>query len=156
MEVFSLILQREINREPLFQYHFGCKNLKVSHVCFADDLLVMCHGDATSEISVDKEDSWGWKNLLEIRDQIKDYVVYKIGDGNSTSLWFDNWSEIGPLFHYITYKDLYDEILTSCLKVSDMIREGEWKWPSEWHHKFPMITCLDVPAINTNIEDKIV
>ncbi|GKC62627.1 RNA-directed DNA polymerase, eukaryota, reverse transcriptase zinc-binding domain protein [Tanacetum coccineum] len=262
MEVFSLILQREIDREPLFQYHFGCKNLKVSHVCFADDLLVMCHGDATSvsvikkaldefsacsgllpnnskstvffgsmneeecstisnilpfvtrklpvrylgvpliakrlgvkecrclldkikgriknwknrylfyegrlqlivavlesihnqndsangkgkvswssickpkdqgglglrnlqEISADKEDSWGWKNLLEIRDQIKDYMVYKIGDGNSTSL-------------------------------CDMIREGEWKWPSEWHHKFPMITCLDVPAINTNIEDKIV
>ncbi|GJX70394.1 RNA-directed DNA polymerase, eukaryota, reverse transcriptase zinc-binding domain protein [Tanacetum coccineum] len=249
MEVFSLIMQREIDREPLFQYHFGCKNLKVSHVCFADDLLVMCHGDATFvsvikkaldefstcsgllpnnskstvffgsinklecsaisnilplvtgklpvrylgvpliakrmgasvfllpasvikdinrllksflwnqndstngkakvawssickpkdqiglglrnlkvkwvhfvklrgkiiwEISADKEDSWGWKNLLEIRDQIKDYVVYKIGD------------------------------------------EGEWKWPSEWHHKFPMITSLDVPAINTDIEDKIV
>ncbi|GJR86569.1 RNA-directed DNA polymerase, eukaryota, reverse transcriptase zinc-binding domain protein [Tanacetum coccineum] len=258
MEVFSLILQREIDREPLFQYHFGCKNLKVSHVCFDDDLLVMCHGDATFvsvikkaldefsacsglllnnskstvffgsmnkedcsaisnilpfvtgklpvrylgvpliakrmgndsangkakvawssiykpkdqrglglrnlklrgkiiwEIFADKEDSWGWKNLLEIRDQIKDYVVYKIGDGNRTSFWFDNWSEIGPLFDHITYMDLYDERLTSCLKVSDMIGEGEWKWPSEWHHKFPMITSLDVPAINTDIEDKIV
>ncbi|GKB79502.1 RNA-directed DNA polymerase, eukaryota, reverse transcriptase zinc-binding domain protein [Tanacetum coccineum] len=45
MEVFSLILQREIKKEPKFQYHFGCKSLNLSHVCFADDLLVMCHGD---------------------------------------------------------------------------------------------------------------
>ncbi|GJT76728.1 RNA-directed DNA polymerase, eukaryota, reverse transcriptase zinc-binding domain protein [Tanacetum coccineum] len=47
MEVFSLIMLREFNKEPLFQYHFGCKSLKVSHVCFANDLLVMCHGDTT-------------------------------------------------------------------------------------------------------------
>ncbi|GJT28126.1 RNA-directed DNA polymerase, eukaryota, reverse transcriptase zinc-binding domain protein [Tanacetum coccineum] len=47
MEVFSLIMLREIDKEPWFQYHFGCKSLKVSHVCFANDLLVMCHGDTT-------------------------------------------------------------------------------------------------------------
>ncbi|GJS59198.1 RNA-directed DNA polymerase, eukaryota, reverse transcriptase zinc-binding domain protein [Tanacetum coccineum] len=48
MEIFSLILLREIEREPQFQYHFGCKSIKLSHVCFVDDLLVMCHGDLIS------------------------------------------------------------------------------------------------------------
>ncbi|GJW27204.1 hypothetical protein Tco_0041015 [Tanacetum coccineum] len=47
MEIFSLTLQRKIDNELNFQYHFGCKSIKLSHVCFADDLLVMCHGDAT-------------------------------------------------------------------------------------------------------------
>ncbi|GKA64872.1 RNA-directed DNA polymerase, eukaryota, reverse transcriptase zinc-binding domain protein [Tanacetum coccineum] len=47
MEVFSLLLQREIENEPKFQYHFGCKAIKLSHVCFAGDLLVMCYGDTT-------------------------------------------------------------------------------------------------------------
>nr|GEV33683.1 hypothetical protein [Tanacetum cinerariifolium] len=37
--MFSLILLREIKNEPNF--------IKLSHVCFADDLLVMCHGDIT-------------------------------------------------------------------------------------------------------------
>nr|GEW16363.1 RNA-directed DNA polymerase, eukaryota, reverse transcriptase zinc-binding domain protein [Tanacetum cinerariifolium] len=32
-------------RSPKFQYHFGCKNMKITHVCFVDDLLVLCHGD---------------------------------------------------------------------------------------------------------------
>ncbi|GJS14637.1 RNA-directed DNA polymerase, eukaryota, reverse transcriptase zinc-binding domain protein [Tanacetum coccineum] len=198
MEIFSLTLQREIDNELNFQYHFGCKSIKLSHVCFADDLLVMCHGDATSvgvikkaldafsacsrllpnysksivffgsmneedrtaissiipfitgklpviylgvpfiakrlgvnkcgclldkikiklrgksiwEFSVDQEDSWGWKNLLGIRDQIKDKV-------------------------FITYRDLYDERLNSGLKVSDMIGNGEWKWPSDWNLDTP-------------------
>ncbi|GJS88717.1 RNA-directed DNA polymerase, eukaryota, reverse transcriptase zinc-binding domain protein [Tanacetum coccineum] len=233
MEIFSLILLREINHEPNLQYHFRCKDIKLSHVCFADDLLFMCHGDATSvgvikkaldafsacsglvpnnsnstaffrsmneeesnaisvtpsnlsmqrnveypkadtakgkakvawsaiykpkdqrglgkketlwvkwvhyvklrgksiwEVSVDQEDSWGWKNLLGIRDQIKDRV-------------------------YITYRDLYDERLDSGLKVSDMIGKDGWKWPNDWYDKFPLITSLNVPAIDVGIADKLV
>ncbi|GJT15339.1 hypothetical protein Tco_0874045 [Tanacetum coccineum] len=48
MEIFSLMLKRHINNHPRFQYHFGCKPIKLVHVCFANDLLVMCHGDSYS------------------------------------------------------------------------------------------------------------
>ncbi|GJV99439.1 RNA-directed DNA polymerase, eukaryota, reverse transcriptase zinc-binding domain protein [Tanacetum coccineum] len=48
MEIFSLMLQRQIEKDSKFQYHFRCKSLKLVHVCFADDLLVMCHGDTSS------------------------------------------------------------------------------------------------------------
>ncbi|GJU41837.1 RNA-directed DNA polymerase, eukaryota, reverse transcriptase zinc-binding domain protein, partial [Tanacetum coccineum] len=55
MEVFSLILLKEIEEEPNFQYHFSCKAIKLSHVCFADDLLVMCHGDPTFATVIKKD-----------------------------------------------------------------------------------------------------
>nr|GEV68590.1 RNA-directed DNA polymerase, eukaryota, reverse transcriptase zinc-binding domain protein [Tanacetum cinerariifolium] len=45
IEVFALIMYRQIAKELKFQYHFGCKEILLSHVCFVDDLLVMCHGD---------------------------------------------------------------------------------------------------------------
>ncbi|GJT85849.1 RNA-directed DNA polymerase, eukaryota, reverse transcriptase zinc-binding domain protein [Tanacetum coccineum] len=48
MENFSLMLQRQIKKDPSFQYYFGCKSIKLFHVCFVDDLLVMCHGDTNS------------------------------------------------------------------------------------------------------------
>nr|GEU67293.1 hypothetical protein [Tanacetum cinerariifolium] len=48
MEVFSLMMKRQIEKETRFQYHFGCKAIKLTHVCFAEDLLVMCHGDSKS------------------------------------------------------------------------------------------------------------
>ncbi|GKB12587.1 RNA-directed DNA polymerase, eukaryota, reverse transcriptase zinc-binding domain protein [Tanacetum coccineum] len=54
MEVFSLILERNIDRNNEFKYHHGCKNLKITHLYFADDLLVFCHGDITS-VSTIKE-----------------------------------------------------------------------------------------------------
>ncbi|GJX21634.1 RNA-directed DNA polymerase, eukaryota, reverse transcriptase zinc-binding domain protein [Tanacetum coccineum] len=45
MEVFNLIMQRNIVRDKNFHYHFGCKKLKITHVCFADDLIMFYHGD---------------------------------------------------------------------------------------------------------------
>ncbi|GJT90597.1 RNA-directed DNA polymerase, eukaryota, reverse transcriptase zinc-binding domain protein, partial [Tanacetum coccineum] len=45
---FNLILQQKIKEDGCFKYHFGCKRLKITHLSFADDLLVLCNGDANS------------------------------------------------------------------------------------------------------------
>ncbi|GJT01177.1 RNA-directed DNA polymerase, eukaryota, reverse transcriptase zinc-binding domain protein [Tanacetum coccineum] len=48
MECFTLMMERNVKRNLEFQYHYVCKSMKITHVCFADDLLVLCHGDAGS------------------------------------------------------------------------------------------------------------
>nr|GFB81339.1 RNA-directed DNA polymerase, eukaryota, reverse transcriptase zinc-binding domain protein [Tanacetum cinerariifolium] len=48
MEVFSLIMSRNVQSSPDFKYHVRCKELKLTHLSFADDLLVLCHGDLKS------------------------------------------------------------------------------------------------------------
>ncbi|GJX27994.1 RNA-directed DNA polymerase, eukaryota, reverse transcriptase zinc-binding domain protein, partial [Tanacetum coccineum] len=48
MEVLNMFLKDEIAKERNFKYHFGCKKLKITHLCFADDLLVLSHGDTIS------------------------------------------------------------------------------------------------------------
>ena len=40
MEVFTLMLKRHVARNQDFQYHFRYKELGLTHVCFADDLLL--------------------------------------------------------------------------------------------------------------------
>lgn len=42
------MLKRKVDRCENFKFHWGCKELKLTHVCFADDLLVVCHGDVES------------------------------------------------------------------------------------------------------------
>ncbi|GJY44922.1 RNA-directed DNA polymerase, eukaryota, reverse transcriptase zinc-binding domain protein [Tanacetum coccineum] len=48
MEILSLIIKRKVDQSRDFQYHFGYKKLKVTNVCFTDDLLMFCHDDKSS------------------------------------------------------------------------------------------------------------
>ncbi|GJR49138.1 RNA-directed DNA polymerase, eukaryota, reverse transcriptase zinc-binding domain protein [Tanacetum coccineum] len=48
MEVLNLIMIKNIEEDGQFKYHAGCKELKITHLCFVDDLMVFCHGDAHS------------------------------------------------------------------------------------------------------------
>ncbi|GKD74742.1 RNA-directed DNA polymerase, eukaryota, reverse transcriptase zinc-binding domain protein [Tanacetum coccineum] len=68
MELFNLIMQPNIGRDKNFQYHFGCKKLKITHVCFADDLIMFCHGD-TSSMKVMKRST---EELIIIEHLVKD------------------------------------------------------------------------------------
>nr|GEV05359.1 RNA-directed DNA polymerase, eukaryota, reverse transcriptase zinc-binding domain protein [Tanacetum cinerariifolium] len=45
MEILSLLIKRKVEQNANFQYHFGCKRLKITNVCFAGDLLMFCHAD---------------------------------------------------------------------------------------------------------------
>ena len=48
MEVFNLLMIKNVEESDEFGYHFGCKELKLTHMCFADDLLVLCKGNKGS------------------------------------------------------------------------------------------------------------
>ncbi|GJX03145.1 hypothetical protein Tco_0189061 [Tanacetum coccineum] len=54
MEVLNLLIKKNIEEHVDFKYHYGCNTLKITHLCFADDLLVFCYGDSES-VKVIKE-----------------------------------------------------------------------------------------------------
>ncbi|GKE07161.1 RNA-directed DNA polymerase, eukaryota, reverse transcriptase zinc-binding domain protein, partial [Tanacetum coccineum] len=39
---------RKIRKNDKFKYHHGCKELQLVILCFADDLMIFCHGDVNS------------------------------------------------------------------------------------------------------------
>nr|GEU63311.1 hypothetical protein [Tanacetum cinerariifolium] len=45
MELLNLMIKRQISIDKRFKFHIGCKSLGLTHLCFADDLLLLCHGD---------------------------------------------------------------------------------------------------------------
>ncbi|XP_062102336.1 uncharacterized protein LOC133812574 [Humulus lupulus] len=47
MEYLSRIM-RDVGSRQGFKYHDRCGTLKLNHMCFADDLLLFCHGDFLS------------------------------------------------------------------------------------------------------------
>nr|GEY70803.1 RNA-directed DNA polymerase, eukaryota, reverse transcriptase zinc-binding domain protein [Tanacetum cinerariifolium] len=40
-----------------------------------------------------KNDSWIWKSLLDLRSEVRDNMIYKIGNGRKPSVWHDMWSD---------------------------------------------------------------
>ncbi|GJT81127.1 RNA-directed DNA polymerase, eukaryota, reverse transcriptase zinc-binding domain protein [Tanacetum coccineum] len=48
MEVFSLMVKRKIEDDGGFKYHWRCDRLKLTHLSFADDLMVFSRADVHS------------------------------------------------------------------------------------------------------------
>nr|GEU87601.1 hypothetical protein [Tanacetum cinerariifolium] len=48
MEVFSLMVKRKIEDDEGFKYHWRCENLKITHLGFADDLMLFSRADVHS------------------------------------------------------------------------------------------------------------
>ncbi|XP_023638061.1 uncharacterized protein LOC111830446 [Capsella rubella] len=42
-----------------------------------------------------------WKQMLNLRTIAKSFLSCKIGDGNSCSFWFDNWTPFGDLITFL-------------------------------------------------------
>ena len=54
MEAFSLSLSKAV-LHPSFEFHPGCKQIKLSHLCFADDLFIFAKGNVDSvQITLDE------------------------------------------------------------------------------------------------------
>lgn len=59
MYYLSLLLDKAAE-EGKFGYHYACKETKLTHLCFADDLLIFCDGSLRSV-----------KNVFEVLDNFK-------------------------------------------------------------------------------------
>ncbi|KAK3193362.1 hypothetical protein Dsin_024672 [Dipteronia sinensis] len=48
MEVLTKLLAKHIQESPHYKYHWKYGKIKLSHLCFADDLIMFCHGSTPS------------------------------------------------------------------------------------------------------------
>ncbi|GJS57688.1 hypothetical protein Tco_0652472 [Tanacetum coccineum] len=80
---------------------------------------------------------------------------FKVAWENIKSLWYDNWSNIGTLNQFISYRDMYDERFGAKMTVSDLMRQNNWNWPAEWINRFPNLLTIQYVHLDENKKDKI-
>ncbi|GJV43271.1 putative RNA-directed DNA polymerase [Tanacetum coccineum] len=65
--------------------------------------------------------SWSWRKILQLRPSIREFIWRKIGNGSSTSIWFDKWCLEGPLASRVSPRDIHRAGLTLYSHVGDVI-----------------------------------
>ncbi|GKA37663.1 putative reverse transcriptase domain-containing protein [Tanacetum coccineum] len=97
--------------------------------------------------------SWGWRKLLQLREQVRPFFWTQLGNGLNTSLWFDMWCSQSPLYRYLTPRDIAREGYNLQSKVADLMLNGVWNWPNAWLTKAPNLGLVVVPTLNSYISD---
>nr|GEV22301.1 hypothetical protein [Tanacetum cinerariifolium] len=93
------------------------------------------------------------KSLLDLREKARSYVVSKVGNGKSTSVWYDNWSEMDPICQYLSTRDIYDARFDQNATIADMVVDEKWLWKNEWDSKFLNICNIGVPLLNDDADN---
>ncbi|GJY73723.1 putative RNA-directed DNA polymerase, eukaryota, reverse transcriptase zinc-binding domain protein [Tanacetum coccineum] len=80
------------------------------------------------DIPVMNDVCWGWKKILLNRDLVRDHIVTRIGNGKDTSVWFDDWTFLGPLCQFISNRDIYEAGISLSCKIANVVKNEEWIW----------------------------
>ncbi|GKB75951.1 zf-RVT domain-containing protein, partial [Tanacetum coccineum] len=76
------------------------------------------------DVPIRNDCSWGWRKILQCRDDLREHIVHSISDGSQTSVWFDVWSSLGPLSNFISKRDIYDAGMSLDCRVCDIVERG--------------------------------
>ncbi|GJW95770.1 RNA-directed DNA polymerase, eukaryota, reverse transcriptase zinc-binding domain protein [Tanacetum coccineum] len=106
-------------------------------------------------INEEANDSWRWKNILKLKNEVRDHIVMKIGSGEKTKVIYDNWSSIGIFHSFITQRDIYDARLDANVVVKDLVLKGVCKWPIEWISKYPVLSQQPNVSLNEHKKDEL-
>ncbi|XP_071739283.1 uncharacterized protein [Rutidosis leptorrhynchoides] len=99
---------------------------------------------------------WSWMKILQLRNNMAHFIMKKLGDGRTTSAWYDKWHPAGPLCKFISYRDLYAANFSKKEVVYDLINNGSWNIPTEWVDRFNVIFDQNPPVLTANKVDECV
>nr|GEU34112.1 receptor-like protein kinase 2 [Tanacetum cinerariifolium] len=97
--------------------------------------------------------SWGWLKLLQLRDLVRPFIWMKVGNGNTTSVWFDIWDYYCPLIKFLSPRDITGEGFNLLNHVSDLVLNNEWMWPQAWLLKALNLETITAPILDANSHD---
>nr|KAJ0193875.1 hypothetical protein LSAT_V11C800388240 [Lactuca sativa] len=107
----------------------------------------LLEGRSFWEVGLKDKMSWSWRNLMKIRPCI--------GNGKGTNMWFDNWHQLGPLSYVLSHREISNAGYNIRDKVSDVIVDGNWNWPTEWIEMIPQLGDYHVPRLVTEEKDQV-
>ncbi|GAV73872.1 hypothetical protein CFOL_v3_17355 [Cephalotus follicularis] len=80
-------------------------------------------------VKITAASSWCWRNVLRLRECLARNLIYSIGDGRATTLWWDPWINGEALFTKYGTRVAFDADILIPANVSAVIANRKWAWP---------------------------
>lgn len=87
--------------------------------------------------------SWVWRKLLNLRPLVQPYIKTIVGNGLTTSLWYDNWHPLGQRAQKFGPRIIYDSGLTIDSTVSSILQGSQWA--------FPITQSIELNEVRSNL-----
>ncbi|GKC96784.1 hypothetical protein Tco_1162226, partial [Tanacetum coccineum] len=110
-------------------------------------------GESIWTIKCDNNASHGWKQILSLRDKMRNHIVSKIGDGASVFLWHDKWWGPDPITKFIPLEVIRNVGFDTKMKLKEMVNDGKWRWLKEWNNAYQNIATIPVPEFDEKKQD---
>lgn len=97
------------------------------------------------------------RKVLGLKDIGQPLILYRIGNGLSMFLWFDNWHSLGPLYKRFGEEVVYDAGRSLQVRVSSIFFQGQWRWPRARNRIIRSIVAQtsDTLIPNSDVEDSV-
>ncbi|GJY12210.1 RNA-directed DNA polymerase, eukaryota, reverse transcriptase zinc-binding domain protein [Tanacetum coccineum] len=151
---------------PKNQGGLGLKDLVIKHLWYIaldENSIwvkwvnnVKLKGKSIWAVNEEVTDSQGWKNMLRLRDDVRQYMIMKVINREKTSVLIDNWSSVGVLQSFLTHRDMYNGRVKADTVVKEIVNNGICEWPSEWTKKFPILNLHKSITLDSSKNDELV
>ncbi|XP_071729122.1 uncharacterized mitochondrial protein AtMg00310-like [Rutidosis leptorrhynchoides] len=102
------------------------------------------------DVKVKPDASWSWQKLLNIRNMVRKFFIFNIGDGKCASAWFDNWNPVGLLADFIPIHVICVAGYGLNEKVRDFFNDDGPNWPNDWYNNFPSLHLINMPQFSNS------
>ncbi|XP_059650642.1 uncharacterized protein LOC132296457 [Cornus florida] len=90
--------------------------------------------------------SSNWKKILQLKGVARSMILQKVGNGEHTYFWEDNWLHGGPLSLRVAEGFLQDSQILPHQRLSSLISDGDWSFPASILEQFPAIALIAPPS----------
>jgi len=92
---------------------------------------ILLRGRPFWQINIPSNPTWSWRKILQSREWCRGWFITHIGNGSTTSLWYDYWLPNGKrMIDSFSIRTLTSTGLPWNARVADIITDGQWNFPS--------------------------
>ncbi|GAV82473.1 zf-RVT domain-containing protein [Cephalotus follicularis] len=82
-------------------------------------------------VNITNQCSWSWRKILQMRECLAERLVFSVSDGDRIALWMDPWFRGHFILSEYGSRVVYDARIPFNAKLSAVIRNGQWDWPTD-------------------------